>query len=304
LKATPPRFWLTSAPQRSISASSAPDRIAAIVPQETLPHGAPMTQGFAIRALAASFQSRSPVRTWSLIVTVFGVMALPDSRALKLADLQHWLGACGIEAGLVRTALSRLVAGGTLLRERDRKAALYRLSAAAEAEFRQAAQLIYGPLRPEPTGWLEMALIENGHTRKDARAALEAQGFVALAGGTMLRAEHCGRTLEGHEGVILMRAEAGAAIAARAAALWPLADLADGYAAVGRHADGLLAEAGQLTTGDRIIARILLVHEFRRVILRDPFLPPSLLPANWPGQAARERFDAALAALGRMGEAG
>jgi phenylacetic acid degradation operon negative regulatory protein len=31
----------------------------------------------------------------------------------------------------------------------------------------------------------------------------------------------------------------------------------------------------------------LLIHYYRRVVLRDPLLPESLLPADWPGRAAR-----------------
>jgi phenylacetic acid degradation operon negative regulatory protein len=268
-----------------------------IVPPSGLPHSTTMTDGFALRALAGSFQSRSPVRTWSLIVTVFGVVALPESRALRLGDLQDWLASCGIEAGLVRTALSRLVATGTLLRERNGKAALYRLSPLAEAEFRQAARLIHGPARPEPTGWLELALIGNGSTRKDFRTTLASQGFVVLTGSCLLRAEHHRRSAPAADGLVILRAEAGPDIILRAATLWPLPDLADGYLAVVRHADAVLAEASRMSADDQMLARILLVHEFRRVILRDPFLPETLLPPRWPGVAARAAFDKAMLAL-------
>ena len=34
--------------------------------------------------------------------------------------------------------------------------------------------------------------------------------------------------------------------------------------------------------------RSLLVHEFRRVLLRDPALPEELLPAGWSGTSARQ----------------
>jgi phenylacetic acid degradation operon negative regulatory protein len=34
-------------------------------------------------------------------------------------------------------------------------------------------------------------------------------------------------------------------------------------------------------------ARLILIHEFRRVALRDPGLPDSLLPRDWPGARAR-----------------
>src|SRR5437762_2107567 len=33
---------------------------------------------------------------------------------------------------------------------------------------------------------------------------------------------------------------------------------------------------------------LLLIHHYRRVVLRDPLLPTALLPKDWPGRAARE----------------
>src|SRR5690606_8144042 len=36
-----------------------------------------------------------------------------------------------------------------------------------------------------------------------------------------------------------------------------------------------------------LVARTLLIHAFRRVVLRDPALPAALLPADWPGGSAR-----------------
>jgi phenylacetic acid degradation operon negative regulatory protein len=35
------------------------------------------------------------------------------------------------------------------------------------------------------------------------------------------------------------------------------------------------------------MARLLVIHEYRRIILRDPELPEELLPADWAGAAAR-----------------
>jgi phenylacetic acid degradation operon negative regulatory protein len=36
------------------------------------------------------------------------------------------------------------------------------------------------------------------------------------------------------------------------------------------------------------IVRTLLIHEYRRLHLRDPLLPARLLPADWPGLKAAE----------------
>jgi phenylacetic acid degradation operon negative regulatory protein len=36
------------------------------------------------------------------------------------------------------------------------------------------------------------------------------------------------------------------------------------------------------------LLRLLLIHDYRRLLLRDPLLPVDLLPSNWPGEAARD----------------
>jgi phenylacetic acid degradation operon negative regulatory protein len=36
------------------------------------------------------------------------------------------------------------------------------------------------------------------------------------------------------------------------------------------------------------LLRLLLIHDYRRLLLRDPGLPLSLLPEGWPGQSARQ----------------
>ena len=251
----------------------------------------------AIQALVERFHSRSPVRTWSLIVTIFGVVALKERRALRLGELQDWLAACGIEAGLVRTALSRLVASGTLLRGRDGKVALYRLSATAEAAFERAASLIYGPDRPRPTGLIELAVIANGEARGQTRSHLDEAGFLALGSTALVRAEHHDRPMPVNAAVVFLRADVSADLMARAETIWPLAELAAGYQAVIVHAGSVLAASAAMTNEERLLARILLVHEFRRVVLRDPFLPLRLLPSAWPGEAARDTFDRAIGRL-------
>jgi len=44
---------------------------------------------------------------------------------------------------------------------------------------------------------------------------------------------------------------------------------------------------GHLGGADALLLRILLIHDYRRLLLRDPELPAELAPAQWPGQPAR-----------------
>ena len=55
-----------------------------------------------------------------------------------------------------------------------------------------------------------------------------------------------------------------------------------------RGAHGWIGRGAPLTDAEAFTARILLIHHYRRVVLRDPLLPSALLPGDWPGRAARK----------------
>jgi len=76
-----------------------------------------------------------------------------------------------------------------------------------------------------------------------------------------------------------------------AKACWPLERTAAAYArflTVFTPLEAALDAALPIAESDAFVARILLIHEYRRIILRDPTLPLELLPPAWPGTAARE----------------
>src|SRR5262249_35273469 len=71
---------------------------------------------------------------------------------------------------------------------------------------------------------------------------------------------------------------------------WPLEGTAGAYARfldVFTPLGAALDAAMPIAAIDAFVARILLIHEYRRIILRDPALPPELLPPAWPGEAGR-----------------
>ena len=72
---------------------------------------------------------------------------------------------------------------------------------------------------------------------------------------------------------------------------WPLDRTADAYRKFIRTFEplrGWIDRGEPLTESDAFTARILLIHHYRRVVLRDPLLPAALLPKDWPGGAARQ----------------
>src|SRR5882757_4323849 len=72
---------------------------------------------------------------------------------------------------------------------------------------------------------------------------------------------------------------------------WPLHRTADAYLKFMKTFEplrGWIGRRERLSDADAFTARILLIHHYRRVVLRDPLLPAALLPRDWPGRAARE----------------
>jgi phenylacetic acid degradation operon negative regulatory protein len=70
---------------------------------------------------------------------------------------------------------------------------------------------------------------------------------------------------------------------------WALDSLARQYRDFLKHFEPLRGRLSREppTPEQCFILRTLLIHEFRRVQLRDPQLPPVLLPEDWPGVSAR-----------------
>src|SRR5205807_1112377 len=56
----------------------------------------------------------------------------------------------------------------------------------------------------------------------------------------------------------------------------------------GRPSESALRARAALPAGTAFVVRTLLIHEYRKIHLQDPLLPPALLPPGWVGSAAYE----------------
>lgn len=255
----------------------------------------------ALAAPLAAFHARTPPRIWSLIISFLGDAILPRGGSVRAGVISDFCGLAGVEPGLVRTALSRLVSKGFLARSRDGRASFYRLTETERRAFADAADLIYGRRLPRPDGHWEVAVPDAGEHAADLRQRLERARFRALAPAVFLRPRHEGDHFAGIAGLATFDATAGRDVAALAARLWPLDEIASAYQGFIGTFSGLVGV--RFSPQDGVLGRVLLAHEFRRILLRDPFLPAEVLPASWPGVPARRLFDAAHAALTPPAEA-
>jgi phenylacetic acid degradation operon negative regulatory protein len=232
--------------------------------------------------LAATLARCGSPRIASFIVTIWGDAVAPRGGSLWLGSLQAILDRFGCTPGQVRTAMSRLTEEGWLARNRVGRNSFYRLGPRGEQVFGAAAARIYAGRAPAWDGTLRLVLLADAATRE----ALAARGFGTLPGGAMLGVTGDPGALPQGVAVMLGTTRDAAEMRLLAVRAWPLESLSAGY-------DRFLAAFGPLQ-GEAVPAeealplRLLLVHEWRRLVLRDPLLPPALLPEHWPGTRAQD----------------
>lgn len=241
-------------------------------------------------------------RARSLIVTVFGDAIAPRGGEIWLGDLIALMAPFGLSERLVRTCANRLAHEGWLDSRASGRRSYYRLTRRGEAVFAAAAKRIYARHgRPWDGTWLLVHLIGDiaAGKRKDLRTELTWQGFGWLSPSVFIRpntsattSAELARRLPGGDNTLLFTArllpgEETTSAAAVAANAWDLRRLNDDY-------ESLLARFSPWSDvapehgADSFVLRILLIHEYRRILLRDPVLPDELLPPQWAGKRARQ----------------
>ena len=235
---------------------------------------------------------REPSRTGSIVITVFGDAIVPRGGSVWLGTLLEFFKALDIDSGVVRTAMSRLAADAWLERNKVGRNSFYRLAKSGRLTFDAATKHIYDP---PPSGWtgrFELLLIGNSVDRDASREALKNAGFGSPLPGVWIAPSGVPIPEEAATAIRLevsAEDESGRRLLSES---WPLHRTADAYLKFMKTFEplrGWIARREPLADADAFTARILLIHYYRRVVLRDPLLPTALLPADWPGQAARDR---------------
>jgi phenylacetic acid degradation operon negative regulatory protein len=233
---------------------------------------------------------REPSRTGSIIITVFGDAIVPRGGSVWLGTLLEFFETLDIDANVVRTAMSRLTADGWFEREKVGRNSFYRLVKKGRLTFDIATKHIYDPPPSDWTGRFELLLIGNGGDRDASREALKNAGFGSPLPGVWVAPSGVPVPDEA-AGAIRLEVSAEDTSGRRLLSeSWPLDRTADAYLKFMKTfapLRALLGRGNSLSDTEAFTARILLIHYYRRVVLRDPLLPVALLPKDWPGSAAR-----------------
>jgi phenylacetic acid degradation operon negative regulatory protein len=256
----------------------------------------------AARTLVTRFRRQRPLRAGSLLVTIFGDSITPLGGVVTLSSLIRLAAPFGINERLVRTSVARLAQDGWLANRREGRLSEYRLTDTGRTRFADATRRIYASNPHTWSGSWTLVLLPSGGTaaRGDLRRQLQWLGFGqiepgVLAHATLTAAEArkiCASLPGGDRLLVLAASGADQATDRRIARSgWELAALAARYRRFTTAFEPVRAALDRgppLEPESAFVVRTLLLHEFRKVHLRDPLLPEPLLPADWAGVAAYE----------------
>ena len=250
--------------------------------------------------LVARFRRQRPLRGGSLIVTLFGDSIMPRGGTIALGSLIELAAPFGLNERLVRTATARLAHDGWLEGRRAGKLSEYALSSNGRTRFAEATKRIYSEPDTAWSGRWTLIVVPpmRAAERNEIREELVWRGFGEISANVFAHPELDSQALRSQRdaGGLLSKVVAFDASLAGGDAPrrlvdlgWDLEDLGLRYQRfVGRFARVLaeLKRHRRIDPRDCFLVRTLLIHEYRRLHLRDPLLPSQLLRPNWPGAQA------------------
>lgn len=230
-------------------------------------------------------------RVWSLMVTLFGDLAQAENTEIDGPILSAVMSEMDVRPEAVRVALHRLRNDGWIVSHKHGRTRRHALTPTSRRETLTASAKIYASPATQEQDWHLILLEDRASAPREEMAQ---SGFIALMPRVYLASS---RTTPPRDALVLpgtaapdwLRAEAGAQmLEAEYSALLPVLQIANATL----NTEDL--DALQIT-----VLRCLIVHNWRRIVLRHPTLPRAVLPQDWPGHACHLLVDMLLSRFPR-----
>ncbi len=244
-----------------------------------------MTQTTA-HELKGLLHQQGRLRVWSIIVTIMGDMVETMGGAISIAELIGLCTSLDIEPQAVRTAMSRLTKEGWVERIPDGRSTQYRLSDKRRGAFNDAARYIYAPPSDKPHAWRVGILPLWPHAQRQALVTKMAAVHPIIINQQMAvwSAAHDADLDDDCRAYLTIFNEMPSHI--------PNIVDADGQAQINPPPQASLinrlishAEASKtdiLTSEDALVIRIVLMHFWRRLVLRHVHVHAPFDHGQWP----------------------
>ncbi|MDM1248787.1 PaaX family transcriptional regulator C-terminal domain-containing protein [Acinetobacter sichuanensis] len=242
----------------------------------------------------------------SLIMTVFGDSIYHHGGIISLASLIQLMDVFGLNERSVRTAVFRLVQNGWLVSEKIGRTSYYRVTESSRQRFILADAKIYNFNHIEWDQKWDLVLLSSVEieAKQVLKKELEWLGFANIASNVMaypgcdhLKLQNLLLNLNMTDQVVIFKAEtlqlwqeSYPTIKRMVETNWAIIELHARYEKFiqdFREFLNLVESADDLDSMQAFQIRTLLIHQFRRILLKDPDLPFELLPSNWLSLNAR-----------------
>ncbi|EHU1305702.1 phenylacetic acid degradation operon negative regulatory protein PaaX [Acinetobacter baumannii] len=266
-----------------------------------------MSMSAKIQQIIDSVVKNETLSGTSLISTIFGDSVLHRGGNISLASLIQLLELFGFNDRAVRTSVFRLVKNDWLCSDKIGRTSFYRITDSSRSTYLQAEQRIYNDQMKEWDHYWDLILMSSLDTENKAllKKELEWLGFanistnlMAYPGCNRIELQRLLVDLNMSEQVVVFKAETLQlfnnsldTIGRMLRTNWPIDELRQRYLQfldIFREIGVLLMQENeQLEPVQAFQIRTLLIHYYRRILLKDPALPLELLPTDWPAISAR-----------------
>ena len=255
----------------------------------------------ACQKLVDEFRARPTLRAGSLITTVFGDAIAPRGGTVWLGSLIRAMADFGINERLVRTSVFRLVKDGWLESQLIGRRSYYSLTHDGRERFEQATHRIYGePLENWDGHWCLLLLSALDTPTKDkVRKECGWLGFGPMSANVLAHPspnladlDVTLRRLAVEQSAVVLSGQTirgDGAMRELAITCWNLEEIDARYADFVKRFRPVyeaLSVDPAIAEKPAFLVRTLLIQEYRKILLRDPWLPAALLPGSWHGSAA------------------
>jgi phenylacetic acid degradation operon negative regulatory protein len=232
---------------------------------------------------------QDPPRVWSLLVTVFGDLAQSGDSFVSSSVLNAIAAHVGLKPEATRVALHRLRKDGWIKGHRTGRRSSYALTAQGLRQSAAASPIIYRDAPATQNAWL---VLRDPQAEADpGRADVWLSGGVGITSKDPSHSDDLTTGLAATDRVPDWVADRICPTALKCSA--------DAFHQRLRRFYQVMQRRGVLSPVQVAVLRVLIVHDWRRIVLRTPNLPDHLFPADWKGADCRALVAACLTQMPR-----
>ncbi|MFY0595607.1 MAG: PaaX family transcriptional regulator [Cognatishimia sp.] len=227
------------------------------------------------RKLVATFNDDQTPRVWSLLVTVFGELTQGKDVHVSGSMLSRICAEIAIKPEAMRVALHRLRKNGWINSQKSGRTSDYFLTSYGLEETLKARPIIYATRPPSERAWL--CICNSGQQKPEGVVSTGAQSFVT-------------NTQPSDSDLFAIELQPDESLPC-----WMFDKICDPntiseavlLAEKLRSLNGVLNANVNFSPLQTAVLRILIVHSWRRIVLKVPPLPDHMFGSNWAGKYCR-----------------